>query len=157
MRFDSIKMRFLIVAMLFGGIAVSADVLLNDKDPVDRGTGDVVGNEVRWRDCNGVTATYKSPPYSVIKHDRDCKPLGPQDIRIKPRIFGLICKTFQTNTSGSCAVGDADAAGHFFEGIAVGERVTYYMSGDELTLTRGDAHVVIDTKKWRERAKVLQK
>jgi hypothetical protein len=148
----------LIVIGLACGSVLGADVLLEGKNPVEKGTGDVVGTEVRWKNCDGSAKTYANPPYSIVKHANDCYRLGPKDIIIpEPAIFGLTCKevgsTTKTTTTEGCTVSDEKAARHFFEVITKGERVKYEMHGTTLTLVKGADRLTIDTKKWRDTGK----
>jgi hypothetical protein len=144
--------------MLGCSTVLSADVLLDGKNPVEKGTGDVVGSEVRWKTCDGDPKTYSNPPYSIVKHANDCKRLGPKDVVPEPAIFGLTCsegaRSTMTTTTKGCRVSDEKAAQHFFETIRKGERVDYERHGIDLVLINGADRLAIDTKKWRGTGKV---
>lgn len=154
--FFSIRRVCLMVTVLASATVIHADVLLDGKNPVDKGTGDVIGTEVRWRDCNGTSKTFRNPPYNIIKHANDCNRIGPKDVAPDPGIFGLTCadtRFTETEIPRRCTVTDTGMARHFFDEVRIGERVTYKMQRDDLVLTHGRIHLIVDTEEWHNTAK----
>jgi hypothetical protein len=141
-------------------LPAAGDVLLNGKTPIDRGFGEMVGDEIRWTSCNDKRITIRHPPYSVYKRDKECDKLGVDSStggkldELDPSVFGLTCSggrggfVIGQAESKECTVEDNKLAQLFLSSIRAGDRVTYKVNGTTITLTHGDEKLFVDSSKW---------
>jgi hypothetical protein len=130
-----------------------ADVLMEGSDPVDRGTGTVIGNEIHWRSCNGKSQTVARPPYSFYKREGDCKGLGPMDVSTPPPdVFGLTCKKSPfVLGADTCTVTGEGLAQHFFKNVHDGAHVMLEKNDAGKSYFNHDGEKVdIKPGKWRD-------
>jgi hypothetical protein len=132
--------------------AARADVLLNGKDPVDHGYGDMIGGQIRWRSCSGQRKTLANPPYAVYKRPKECDGLGAMNLKSpEPNVFGLNCHaSFSVGSEKTCTVIDHKLADYFLENVHDGDHVDFKVGNGRVTLSHGDDHVEINSNKWRK-------
>jgi hypothetical protein len=133
---------------------VRGDVLLEGSDPVDRGTGTIVGSKIQWTSCDGQHKVVERPPYSFYKREGDCKNLGPMNVSTPPPdVFGLTCHRAEfVPGAESCKVIDEKLAQHFFKKtVHDGAHVILEKADSgKISLTHDDEQTDIHTRKWRD-------
>jgi hypothetical protein len=147
---------------LLPAVDVWADILLKDKQPIDRGRGETIGGEIRWISCDGTRSTKSNPPYVVLKRSNECHSIGPDadantgvgNSGLDPSVFGLACNmgggafTFGEEYL-TCKVDDESLARYFFKGAHNGDRVRYETKGNKITLTYRNEKLSVDRSAWR--------
>jgi hypothetical protein len=147
-------------------LPMKGDVLLKGKQPIDLGTGELVGDEIRWISCDGKRSTFRRPPYVVYKRENECRDKGSPgadsttksdvgDLEFDPSVLGLACRDFKSAfvfgpSAKSCTIEDEKLARVFVENVSAHDKVTLLLSGHKASIKINNETITIDLTAWHE-------